>query len=146
MLARWVAGASDERLESVMRSPLRAVLLSQILRTTRQRFDPARSRELDAVVEFAIRRPGRHGVDHCQIALVDGRCTTQRRGNQVPTVVLALDSVSFLRLAGGAIPAATLLLSGRLRVRGDLLLAARLPRLLGIPRSPQRRRRRVAWR
>jgi hypothetical protein len=54
-LARWVWYASDEQLERVMRSRVRRILLWQIFRTMRQRFDAERAAGVDAVVEFRIR-------------------------------------------------------------------------------------------
>jgi hypothetical protein len=54
-------------------------------------------------------------------------------------VILEMDSVSFLRLVGGAAGAPGLVVRGRLRVGGDLLLAARLPTLLKIPRTRDER-------
>jgi len=139
MLARWVAGATDERLEAVLRGPLRTILLWQIFATMCQRFDPGRAQRLDAVVEFRIHRPGRETVDRYRVTVANGRCTTARRGIQPATVALDMGSVSFLRLVGGAAGAPGLLLKGKLKVRGDLLLAARLPSLLNIPRPPDRR-------
>jgi hypothetical protein len=139
LLARWVAGAADERLEAVMRGPLRVVLLWQIFATMRQRFDPGRAPRLHAVVEFRIRRPGRETVDRYQVTVTDERCTITIRGNQPAAVALEMGSAAFLRLVGGAAAAPGLLLKGKLKVRGDLFLATRLPRLLNIPRPPDRR-------
>ena len=133
MLARWVMGASDERLESVMQSPLRVFLLWQIFRTMRQRFDADRASGARAVVEFRIRRPCAGIVDRYQVAVADGRCTTTRRGGRVPNLTLDMGPVGFLRLVGGAVGAPRLFLRGELRVSGDVFLAARLPTLLNIP-------------
>jgi putative sterol carrier protein len=139
LLRRWVAAAPDARLDSVMRGPLRAVLLWQIFATMRERFDGDRASGVDAVVEFRIRRAVRDTVDRYQVVMAGGRCTTTKHGEQAPTVALEMDSVSFLRLVGGAASAPGLVLRGRLSVRGDFLLAARLPRLLNIPAAPNER-------
>jgi predicted lipid carrier protein YhbT len=141
-LVRWVEGASDARLESAMRGPLRAILLWQIFTTMCQRVDAVREPGLDVIIEFRIRRARSRNVDRCRIAIADGRCTTTRRGERNPTVALELDGVSFLRLVGGAAAPAGLLFRGRLKLRGDLLLGARLPRMLNIPRPSGPRRAR----
>ena len=47
-LAWWVSASSDQRLQSVMRSHLRTVLLWQIFRTIRQRAQP--EKRVNAVV------------------------------------------------------------------------------------------------
>jgi hypothetical protein len=113
MFARWVRRASDERLGSVMRSPLRGILLWQAFRTICQRFDRSRAARVDAVVEFRIRgrRPGR--PDRFQVAVAGGSCTIRRRREPPPTVTLDIEPVPFLRLVAGAVGAPSLLLAGR---------------------------------
>ncbi len=140
MLARWVGGASDERLKAVMGSPLRALLLWQIFTTMRQRFDPRRAQGLHAIVEFRIRRTRGRTIDRYQVTMTADRCTPTRRSNQAPTVTLDMDSVSFLRLVSGSAAAPSLLLRGKLKVHGNILLAARLPSLLSVPKPPDRLR------
>ena len=125
-----------------MRGPLRGILLWQIFTTMCQRVDARREPGLDVIVEFRIRRPRSRTVDRYRIAIADGRCTTTRRGERNPTVALEMDAVSFLRLVGGAAAPASLLFRGTLKLRGDLLLGARLPRMLNIPRPSGPRRAR----
>jgi len=140
LLARWVKAATDERLEAVMRGLHRRVLLWQIFRTMRQRVDPDRGWGGDAVVEFRIRRHRADGVDRYQLAVADGRCTTTRSAKRTPTLTLEMQPVVFLRLVGGAASAPALILTRRLRISGDLVLAARLPTLLKTPRPTSRAR------
>jgi len=140
LLARWVKAATDERLEAVMRGLHRRVLLWQIFRTMRQRVDPDRGWGGDAVVEFRIRRHRADGVDRYQLVIAEGRCTTTRSAKRTPTLTLEMQPVVFLRLVGGAASAPALILTRKLRVSGDLLLAARLPTLLKIPRPTSRAR------
>jgi SCP-2 sterol transfer family protein len=139
LLARWVASASDAQLELAMRRPIRRILLWQIFTTMCQRVDP-NAWPTDAVVEFRIRRQRSRTIDRYQVAIAKGRCRATRSPKRTSTVTLDLKPASFLRLVGGAAGAPGLILAGRLRVGGDLLLAARLPRLLKIPRPSGRLR------
>lgn len=140
LLSRWVKAAPDEWLEAVMRGLLRRVLLWQIFRTMRQRVDPDRGWGGDAVVEFRIRRYRADGVDRYQLVIAEGRCTTTRSAKRAPTLTLEMPPVVFLRLVGGAASAPALILTRKLRVSGDLVLAARLPTLLKTPRPTSRAR------
>lgn len=138
-LAWWVRASSDQRLGSVMRSHVRRVLLWQIFRTISQRAQP--ERRLNAVVEFRIsgRRGG--GIDRYQLLLADGRCRTSRHTRRTPAVSLELEPVAFLRLVGGTASPERLLLAGKLKLRGRLLLALALPSALRLPaRRPGRGR------
>ena len=124
-LAWWVTRSSERRLRSVMRGRLRGVVLWQIFRTIRQRAQP--DTRVDAVVEFRItgRRDG--GIDRYQLALIDGRGRRPRRDARRPALTLELEPVAFLRLVGGTASAERLLIAGKLKLRGDLLLALALP-------------------
>ena len=137
-LAWWVSASSDQRLQSVMHSHLRGVLLRQIFRTMRQRARP--EKRINAVVEFRIagRRDG--GIDRYRLTLADGRCRTSRHDGPPPALTLELGSVAFLRLVGGTASPEGLLLAGKLKLRGGLLLALALPSTLRIPRRRPRRR------
>jgi hypothetical protein len=143
-LAWWVTRASDERLQSVMRSRVRGVLLWQIFRTIRQRAQP--DAQVNAVVEFRItcRRDG--GIDRHQLTLTDGRCRKARRAGRRPAVTLELAPVAFLRLVGGTASPHGLLIAGKLKVRGDFTLALALPRTLRLPRSRPQVPSRKQWR
>jgi SCP-2 sterol transfer family len=115
-----------------MRGRLRGVLLWQIFRTIGQRAQP--DARLNGVVEFSItgRRDG--GVDRYQLTLTDGRCRTSRRGGRSPTLTLELEPVAFLRLVGGTDSPQRLLIVGKLKPRGDLMLGLALPTALRLPR------------
>ena len=139
-LGSWVETASDQRLRLVMRGRLRGVLLWQIFRTITQRAQPDAG--VNAVVEFRItgRRDG--GIDCYQLVLADGRCRRSRREGRSAALTLELEPVAFLRLAGGIASPQRLLVAGKLKLRGDLVLALGLPRALRLPR----RRPPVSWR
>jgi hypothetical protein len=56
-------------------------------------------------------------------------------GGLRPSVTPDMGPATFLRLVGGASGAPKLMLQGRLGVWGDLVLAARLPELLNLPKA-----------
>lgn len=115
-----------------MGSRVRGVLLWQIFRTIGQRAQPGS--RLDAVVEFRItgRRDG--GIDRYRVTLSDGRGRSSRRGKRSPALTLELEPVAFLRLVGGTASPQRLLIAGKLKLRGDLILALVLPAALRLPR------------
>jgi putative sterol carrier protein len=125
-----------------MRSRCRRVLLWAIFRTIRQRAQP--ETRVNAVVEFRIagRRDG--GVDRYQLAFTSGRCMTSRHNRRRPALTLTVEPVAFLHLVGGTASPQRLFIAGRLKLRGDLILALALPATLGIPgrrpRAPARKR------
>ena len=121
---------------------LGGVLLWQIFRTIAQRAQP--DARVEAVVEFRItgRRDGR--ISRYQITLINGRARASRGTGPAPALTLELEPVAFLRLVGGTASPQRLLIMGKLKLRGDLILALALPTALRIPggRPPPSRRKR----
>jgi SCP-2 sterol transfer family len=115
-----------------MSGRLRGVVLWQIFRTIRQLAQP--DTRIDAVVEFRITRRRDGGIDRYQLALVDGRGRRPRHDVRKPALTLELEPVAFPRLVGGTASAERLAIAGKLKVRGDLLLALALPRALRVPK------------
>ena len=97
---------------------------------------------VNAVVEFRItgRRDG--GIDRYRLAFTDGRCITRRRERRKPALTLKLEPVAFLQLVGGSASPQRLLIAGKLKLRGDLMLAIALPATLRIPETAPGSRRR----
>jgi putative sterol carrier protein len=131
-LAWWVTRSSERRLQSLMCGRLRGVVLWQIFRTMRQRAAP--DPRVEAVVEFRIKGRRDGGIDRYQLALIDGRGRRPRHDAPKPALTLELEPVAFLRLIGGTVGAERLVLAGKLKLRGDLLLALALPTALRVPK------------
>ncbi|MGZ6639425.1 MAG: SCP2 sterol-binding domain-containing protein [Solirubrobacteraceae bacterium] len=105
-----------------------------MFRTIAQRAQP--DARVEAVVEFRI--TGRRD----RITLINGRARASRGGGPAPALTLELEPVAFLRLVGGTASPQRLLIAGKLKLRGDLILALALPTALRIPigRPPTSRR------
>jgi hypothetical protein len=132
-LTCWVKRTSDQRLLSVIRSPVRGVLLWLIFRTIRQRAQP--DTRVNAVIKFRItgRRDG--GVDCYRLALTGGRASKSGLAGQEPALTLELEPVALLQLAGGTASPQRLLIARKLKLHGDLMLALALPTALRLPTS-----------
>ncbi len=110
---------------------LRGLVLWQIFRTLCQRAQP--DTRVNAVVEFRITGCLDGGFDRYQLRFADGRCTRSRHGGHRPALTIEVGPVAFLRLVGGTSSPGRLLLSGKLKLWGDLMLAVALPAALRLP-------------
>jgi putative sterol carrier protein len=61
-----------------------------------------------------------------QVTVADGRCEVETGTPQRPTVTLNVSLPNFLRLASGKLGGLTAMMTGRLDVSGDLLLARKV--------------------
>ena len=130
--ARIVRDATPEQLETGVRAS-RELILPEVFRQMPDFLDTAKAADVEAVVEWRIEGAEGAGHDAWQLSLNGGRATVQRGTPAEPDVVFAIGAVDFLRLVAGAEEGPLLFLHGRLRVEGDLVLAARMPLLFRLP-------------
>jgi putative sterol carrier protein len=132
--ARVVKELSDAELESLMMSEYRAIAVNGIVEKMAFHFRTEHARGVDAVVHWKILdRPG-GGYDHFELVIADGRCAVSPAPAADPHVTFRVRPVDFLRLVTGNANGPMLFLRGKLKISGDLQLAARLPTLFTIPR------------
>ena len=86
------------------------------------------------VIKWRISGARGGGHDRWFVVLRDGSCESGRDLDLRPRVTFTVGPLDFLRLVTGNADPARLVLSRRLRIRGDLLWAARMPRFFSIPR------------
>ena len=122
--AALVREASDEQLEQGMREN-RDVLLDEIFHRMPQQFDPGRAEGVEAVIEWQITRPDGE-PDRWQLSIREGRCDCTRGGEAEPDVSYRVAPVDFVKLITGIDSGPKMFVFGRLRIRGNLMMAARM--------------------
>lgn len=132
--ATLVKQADDGQLEEGLAAN-RELILDQIFAAMPGRLRGERAAQLDAVVEWEITGPPEGSCDRFQVLIRRGACTVRRGGSDAPSVHYRIGAVDFLRLVGGNASGPELFLFGRLQVRGDLILAARMPSMFDMPTS-----------
>lgn len=132
--AALVADASDEDLKRGV-AENRDLLLGEVFKRMPERFRADKAGDLDAVVEWRIGGRADGGHDRWQLAIRDRGCTLAPEGDDDPTVTLSVGPVDFLKLITGNASGPMLFAFGKLKVRGDLLLAARIQSFFEMPKS-----------
>jgi putative sterol carrier protein len=130
--AALVREASDEQLAQGFREN-REVLLEEIFRRMPEQFDPQRAAGVEAVIEWEITGPDRDSADRWQLTIRDGRCTSVRGGEAEPDVTYRIAPVDFVKLITGVESGPKMFVFGRLRIRGNLMTAARVPSWFRMP-------------
>lgn len=130
--AALVRDATDEQLEQGFREN-REVLLEEIFRRMPEQLDPERAAGVEAVVEWQVTGPEPDGADRWQLTIRDGRCTCVRGGEAEPDVTYRIAPVDFVKLITGVESGPRMFVFGRLRIRGNLMTAARVPGWFRMP-------------
>lgn len=121
--AELVAQASDEQLAEGM-AVNREPLLDEIFSRWPDQFRPERAAGVAAVVEWQVTDDD-GGHDQWQITVADGSCSVVRDGQAEPDVTFRVDPVDLVKLLAGVEAGPKLFVFGRLKIRGNLMLAAR---------------------
>ena len=133
--ASLVAGATDEQLAEGL-AHNREVLLDQVFQRMPERFRADKAGDLKAVIEWRIKAPEEgQEPDRWQVEIENGTCRTVREGTAEPTVTFTLGAVDFVKLVTGNASGPMLFTFGRLKIGGDLMLAARVQGFFEVPRS-----------
>jgi putative sterol carrier protein len=132
--AKTVRSQPTERVERIMRSPLRRVVLEGIFWQMPLHLDRRKATAVNAAIRWRItgRRDG--GDDVYDLVLADGRARVKRGGrDEAPRLTITIDGAEFLRVAVGSSNPVNAYLGGKLALRGDVMQAARLTMLFRIP-------------
>lgn len=133
-LARIVRSTPPDQLREGLRVN-RDALLGEVFRRMPERLSEEGRRQR-GVVKFKITGREDGGADRWFLILEGGTARTHRDLDLPARATITLDALTFLQLVTGNANPVELFVRRRLRVRGDLLFASRLPSLMTIPRSP----------
>ena len=132
-VADAISSVTDEQLRELLSGPRREEILDEVFRRMEQHFKPSSAAGVDAVIHWKIAGRGDGGVDHYEVVLRDGACTTSKDPKHEPRVTLALDGVDFMRLVTGNAAGPMLFMSGKLKIEGDLMFSTQIQSMFTIP-------------
>lgn len=134
--AQLVRNTPPRRLEQVMRTPVRRVVLEAIFWQMPRHFDSKAARGVKTAIRWRITGRADGGADVYQLEVENGACRVRRGdGSEEPRVTITLDAVEFVRLATANSNPMQAYFKGRIALEGDVMLAARLQSLFRVPGS-----------
>jgi putative sterol carrier protein len=132
--SRAVGRARAERLEQLMRTPARRIVLDAIFWQMPNHLDRKRAAGTTSSVRWCITGRADGRMDVYQLNIADGRCRLLRNPTGPDArVTLTVDGVEFLRIASGNSDPMKAYFSGKIKIAGDIMLAAKLSSLFRIP-------------
>jgi hypothetical protein len=123
-LAALIEGRSDEEIVRGVEARGITTVLDTVFAGMVDAFLPEKAGSECAVVQYDVTASGKTYPYHFTVA--DGRCTLGKGPGPAPRVTVTLGLPHFLRLVGGSLNATLAYMTGKLRVRGELLLAQRM--------------------
>src|SRR4051812_42498940 len=133
--AGQVSQVSDDDLRTLMSSDMRSQVLDEIFRRMVEHFRPDRAGGVEAVIHWKILDRPDGGYDHYELVIAGGAASLSEAPQRDPSLEFRIGPVHFLRLVTGNAAGPLLFMTGKLKIKGDLALAARAPSFFEIPRG-----------
>ncbi|MDQ8707303.1 SCP2 sterol-binding domain-containing protein [Streptomyces sp. LHD-70] len=133
--ARIVKGLSTKEINQIAQDePLRARVLAEVFGRMGRQFKPETAGSLEALIRWKVGGGDSEVLYETRIA--DGTCTvTEGRSEAEPRVTLVMGDAEFLKLVSGNSNPVTMFMTRKLRIAGDVALAAGLTRYFDIPKA-----------
>jgi putative sterol carrier protein len=133
--AQIVKSAPDSKIEEVMSSDLRGKILDEVFGRMPSLFRPDRAGSTNAVIHWNITGRPDGGTDTYEVVIENGACTLSPSPERDPKLSLTMGPVEFLKVVSGAGNPVMMFMTGKLKAKGDLGLAANIANLFDIPKG-----------
>ncbi len=130
-LAEAVKGLSDDQLKSEIDNLGTDNVLQQIFDGMQQAFLPEKAGSDRAVIQYDIDTGD--GVQSWTVDVHDGQCTTSKGAAENPRLTLQLKLTDFVRLIFGQADGTQLFMSGRMKLKGDMMFAMKMQTMFDRP-------------
>jgi putative sterol carrier protein len=132
--ARVVKSTPDSTIADVMGGADRSKILDEVFNRMPTLFRADRAGATRAVIHWNI-TGGPSGADTYETVIEDGACTVTNQPAREPNLSMTMDPVTFLKVVSGDGNPMMMFMTGKIKAKGDLGLAAQVAKLFDIPRA-----------
>lgn len=134
--ARLIKNLPARELAAAFQGELRMRALREIFARMQRLFRPDAAGSLHALIRWQVEGAGQEPTAVFETAIADGRCTaTEGDSGADARVTLSLADAEFLKLVSGNGNPVTMFVMRKIKIAGDIGLAAGLTRLFDIPKA-----------
>ncbi|HEY6594390.1 MAG TPA: SCP2 sterol-binding domain-containing protein [Asanoa sp.] len=133
--SRLVKSTPDAQIAQVMQSDMREKIIDEVFDRMPKLFRADRAGATNAVIHWNITDRPDGGVDTREVVIENGTCFTSEKAERDPKLSLTMGPVEFLKIVGGAGNPVMMFMTGKLKAKGDLGLAANIANLFDMPKA-----------
>ncbi|MDQ7905495.1 SCP2 sterol-binding domain-containing protein [Phytohabitans sp. ZYX-F-186] len=133
--AQIVKSSPDAKIQEVMSSDLRGKILDEVFGRMPTLFRADRAGSTNAVIHWNVTGRPDGGTDTYEVVIENGACTLSPSADRDPKLSLTMGPVEFLKVVSGAGNPVMMFMTGKLKAKGDLGLAANIANLFDIPKA-----------
>ena len=133
--AQLVKSTPDAQLADLMNSDARGKILDSIFARFPQLFRADRAGSTNAVIHWNITGRPDGGQDTYELVIANGTCVLSPAAEQEPKLAITVGPVDFLKVVSGNGNPMMMFMTGKLKAKGDLGLAANIQQLFDMPKA-----------
>jgi alkyl sulfatase BDS1-like metallo-beta-lactamase superfamily hydrolase len=132
--AQLVKSTPDSKIAEVMASDSRAKILDEVFNRMPTLFRAEKAGDAQAVIHWIITGPNSASNTY-ETVIENGACTVTTEPAREPKLAMTMDAVTFLKVVAGDGNPMMLFMTGKIKAKGDLALAASIAKLFDIPKA-----------
>ncbi|GGQ46663.1 SCP2 sterol-binding domain-containing protein [Couchioplanes azureus] len=133
--AALVKSTPDSKIAEVMGSDNRGKVLDEVFNRMPALFRADRAGATQAVIHWNITGGPGGGTDTYETVIENGACTVTNQPVREPKLAMTMDPVTFLKVVTGDGNPMMMFMTGKIKAKGDLALAAQVAKLFDIPKG-----------
>ena len=133
--AQLVKSTPDSKITEVMGSDSRSKILDEVFNRMPTLFRADRAGATQAVIHWNITGGPAGGTDSYETVIENGACTVTNQPVREPKLTMTMDPVTFLKVVSGDGNPMMMFMTGKIKAKGDLGLAANVAKLFDIPKA-----------
>jgi hypothetical protein len=133
--AKLVKGTPDSQIAELLSGEHRKPALDAIFSKFPDLFRPDRAGATNAVIHWSVSGAADGGTDTYELVIADGKCTLSPKPDNDPKLAITVGPVDFVKVVSGNGNPMMMFMTGKLKAKGDLGLAANIANLFDIPKA-----------
>ena len=133
--AQLVKTTPDATLAEVMAGESRGKILDEVFNRMPTLFRADRAGSTQAVIHWNITGNAAGAADTYETVIENGACTVTNQPAREPKLAMTMDPVTFLKVVSGDGNPMMMFMTGKIKAKGDLGLAAQVAKLFDIPKA-----------
>jgi putative sterol carrier protein len=133
--AQLVKSTPESQLAQLMQGDLREKILGEVFERMPSLFRADRAGNTNAVIHWNITGRPDGGTDTYEVVIENGACSVSDSVGREPKLSLTLGPVDFLKVISSNANPVMMFMTGKLKAKGDLGLAANIANLFDLPKA-----------
>lgn len=134
-LSQLIKNSSADQISTALQGDNRTTIFNEIFTRMPGLLRADRAADINTVIHWIITDRPEGGGDTYELVIADGVCTLSETPGQEPKLALILGPVDFVKVVSGNANPVMLFMTGKLKAKGDLGLAANIVNLFDIPKA-----------